>query len=115
MIVAVVSVAYLGTSVVLAARTTATLSTPQLGADQAAAYRQQVCLTEAVHREVPKGATVYVEPNANGYVTQLLTQKLTLWAEPVASRGSAAWLISLSSAPATLGCNGLQVHAERER
>ena len=79
-VVAIVSVTYLGASVVGSARTTASLNTStnlatKLDGSPTATYRQEVCLTKAARQVVPKGATVYIS-NDNTFMTKTLRHLL---------------------------------------
>ena len=120
-IVAIVSVTYLGASVALSSRTTASLTTSAAYAAQTGAYRQAVCLNKAVRQVVPKGATVFIGRNDNGYLTDQLAIELASWAPLSASPGAAKWAVSYTtdahgaSTRLSAGCDGLYIRVTKER
>ena len=104
---------FLVVMVVLSVRTTRSISTNAQVAALTPIYRQGVCLSSELHRLVPAGTSVYVTPNADGYVTQLLTQYVTLWARPTPTPHRAQWTVALAFGPG--GCGGEHIVATRVR
>jgi hypothetical protein len=103
-IVALVSLGAARTSVM----TTSSFITPAGARAWSVSYDQVLCLQSTLHRSVPKGARVYLEPSnvqAGNLILALIT---VLWAHP-SSAGQAKWMVSLSPGPG--GCTGLRFQA----
>ena len=73
-------------------RATIDLRAPALQAQYQRNLHRFVCLTDAAHRAVPKGSTVYLGPPSSD--SQTLSEAFVGWAT-VASQSKAQWQIGL--------------------
>jgi hypothetical protein len=105
--VAVVLVAAVHTSL----KTTASLRTPTSANAATIAYDQTMCLEAALHRDVPKGATVYIGDGTT-QPSQLAAEVATLWAVPTPDRQRAQWLVGVVAGSE---CEGLTLQAVHQR
>ena len=100
----------LGLSVHHDAQFTASVTTPQAIASQAALVGQEECIYDAIKAAVPQGAKVYVI-TANFHPTQRLSELSTLWAVPQANIANAQWRLTL--VPARGHCDGEELKVAR--
>lgn len=105
-LVVVIGVVAMGLRFVGEIRTTARLAGTRLAHQYRINLRQSQCLTEEVHRLVPRGAAVYVGGGLDG---QRLEELVVLWAKLAPAR-RAAYRLTLSS-PGR--CGGQEVVAQR--
>ena len=71
--------------------------------------RQQECIYHAIRTDLPKGASIYIDPNG-GYAAQILAELSTLWAVPQPAPTSAGWKIS--EVPG-IACSGVSLKVSR--
>jgi hypothetical protein len=100
----------LGLSVHHDAKITAAALAPASIRQQTFLFRQEECLYQAIRRQLPKGATVYVT-NPRWEYTQRLAELSTLWAVPQPSLAKAQYRLII--VPARGHCSGLALEVHR--
>lgn len=105
-LVALIGVGAMGLRFVGEIRTTHRLSAARLDRQYWINLRQSECLTDEVHRLVPRGSTVYL---GGGLDEQRLEELVVLWARPAPAH-QASYRLTLSSAG---HCAGQKVVAQR--
>lgn len=93
-LIAAVAVVTLGLGVRQDLQLKAGLLTPAAITSATAADRQEMCLFEALRRELPKGATFY-DSDAHPARFQRLAELATLWAVPEQAPSAARWRVAI--------------------